>query len=119
MATHETKLLTVSEVAQRLRVSRTTVWRWVHAGRLRALRVGRGIRVREEDVERVAEPATPKATSAVAWSYQQGDLDADPDEVMRRLRQLHERMLRRRGGTPLRSSVDVIRQSREERMGQL
>ncbi len=67
---------------------------------------------------RVAEPAVPVSTAEVAESHQQGDQGADPEDVMRRLRQLHERMLRRRGGTPLPSSVDIIRQSREPRSGE-
>ncbi len=46
-----TRLLTVSEVAQALRVSNMTVYRLVSAGALPALRVGRSVRLRAEDVE--------------------------------------------------------------------
>jgi excisionase family DNA binding protein len=45
------RLLTVSEVAQTLRVSNMTVYRLVSAGELPALRVGRSVRLRAEDVE--------------------------------------------------------------------
>jgi excisionase family DNA binding protein len=45
------RLLTVSEVAQTLRVSNMTVYRLVSAGQLPALRVGRSVRLRAEDVE--------------------------------------------------------------------
>lgn len=38
-------LLTVTEVAHALRVSRMTIYREIHAGRLPALRVGRSFRV--------------------------------------------------------------------------
>lgn len=44
-------LLTVAEVARRLRLHQMTVRRQIRAGRLRAVRVGRGIRLREEDLE--------------------------------------------------------------------
>ncbi|HTJ68149.1 MAG TPA: helix-turn-helix domain-containing protein [Actinospica sp.] len=37
--------LTVSEVAEILRVSKMTVYRMVHSGELQATRVGRGFRV--------------------------------------------------------------------------
>lgn len=44
--THEAShLLTVAEVAARLRVSKMTVYRLIHAGELPALRVGRSFRV--------------------------------------------------------------------------
>lgn len=49
-------LLTVTEVATRLRLHEMTVRRQIRAGRLRAVRVGRGIRVREEDLEAFVTP---------------------------------------------------------------
>ena len=45
------RLLTVSEVATALRVSNMTVYRLVSAGELPALRIGRCVRLRSEDVE--------------------------------------------------------------------
>jgi excisionase family DNA binding protein len=45
------RLLTVTEVAQALRVSNMTVYRLVSAGDLPALRVGRSVRLRAADVE--------------------------------------------------------------------
>lgn len=46
------RFLTVSEVAQALRVSNMTVYRLINAGELPALRVGRSFRLREEDVDK-------------------------------------------------------------------
>ncbi|MGH9106759.1 MAG: helix-turn-helix domain-containing protein [Acidimicrobiales bacterium] len=46
------RYVTVSEVAQLLRVSNMTVYRLVQSGQLPALRVGRSYRIREEDVDR-------------------------------------------------------------------
>jgi excisionase family DNA binding protein len=43
--------LTVSEVADQMRVSGMTVYRLIHAGALRAVRVGRSFRVPEDAVE--------------------------------------------------------------------
>ncbi|MDR1428181.1 MAG: helix-turn-helix domain-containing protein [Bifidobacteriaceae bacterium] len=42
---------TVAEVADQMRVSGMTVYRLIHAGALRAVRVGRSFRVPEEAVE--------------------------------------------------------------------
>ncbi len=46
------RLLTVSEVARQLRVSNMTVYRLIKAGHLAAVRVGRGYRIREDDIRR-------------------------------------------------------------------
>ena len=48
----QTRFVTVSEVANLLRVSNMTVYRLVQAGALPAVRVGRSYRIREEDVDR-------------------------------------------------------------------
>jgi excisionase family DNA binding protein len=44
------RLLTVAEVATIMRVSRMTVYRLIRRGQLKAIRVGRNYRVREEDL---------------------------------------------------------------------
>jgi excisionase family DNA binding protein len=49
------RFLTVAEVARQLRVSNMTVYRLVKARQLPAVRVGRGYRLREEDVRRYLE----------------------------------------------------------------
>jgi excisionase family DNA binding protein len=46
-----TQFLTVSEVAGSLRVSNMTVHRLIAAGELPAVRVGRSVRLREQDVD--------------------------------------------------------------------
>jgi excisionase family DNA binding protein len=49
------RFLTVAEVARQLRVSNMTVYRLVKSGQLRAVRVGRGYRLLEEDVRKYLE----------------------------------------------------------------
>jgi excisionase family DNA binding protein len=44
------RLLTVAEVANVIRVSRMTVYRLIRRGQLKAIRVGRNYRVREDDL---------------------------------------------------------------------
>ncbi len=51
------QFLTVAEVAKRMRVSKMTVYRLVHAGELPAARVGRSFRVAERDVHVYLENA--------------------------------------------------------------
>jgi excisionase family DNA binding protein len=53
------ELLTVKETADMLRVSQVTVRRYIASGKLAAVRVGRNIRIRRDDAERVIEPAEP------------------------------------------------------------
>ncbi|MDR1152408.1 MAG: helix-turn-helix domain-containing protein [Bifidobacteriaceae bacterium] len=45
------RFLTVAEVADHMRVSGMTVYRLIHAGGLRAVRVGRSFRVPQDAVE--------------------------------------------------------------------
>ncbi|MDQ4143593.1 MAG: helix-turn-helix domain-containing protein [Actinomycetota bacterium] len=49
------RFLTVAEVARTLRVSNMTVYRLVNSGQLPAVRVGRGYRIREDDVLKYLE----------------------------------------------------------------
>jgi len=44
------KFMTVSEVADLMRVSSMTVYRLIKAGDLRAVQVGKSYRIREEDI---------------------------------------------------------------------
>jgi excisionase family DNA binding protein len=46
------RFVTVAEVARQLRVSNMTVYRLVKSGQLPAVRVGRGYRIREDDVRK-------------------------------------------------------------------
>lgn len=44
------QFLTIAEVAELARVSKVTVYRWVHNGQLRAVRFGRSYRIPYEEV---------------------------------------------------------------------
>lgn len=46
------RFVTVSEVANLLRVSNMTVYRLVQSGQLPAIRVGRSYRIRDDDVDK-------------------------------------------------------------------
>jgi excisionase family DNA binding protein len=48
----ELELLTPDQVADLLQVSRLTVYRFITAGRLPSIRIGRRLRIRSRDVDR-------------------------------------------------------------------
>ena len=66
------ELLTGNEAADQLRISPMTVRRHIAAGRLRALRIGRSIRISREAIERFAVPV------AVEESRGQGADESQP-----------------------------------------
>jgi excisionase family DNA binding protein len=51
----EESFLTVAEVAEMLKLNQQTVRNWIDQGSLPALRVGRRVRIRRSDFERVLE----------------------------------------------------------------
>ncbi len=55
------ELLTIQETAQILKVAPITVRRFIAAGRLTAIKAGKGVRVRKESVEQFIQPVEPKA----------------------------------------------------------
>lgn len=54
---NQDQLLTLQQVADRLQVSMSTVRRLVDAGKLKAVRIGRNLRVRPEDLAAYIEEA--------------------------------------------------------------
>jgi excisionase family DNA binding protein len=47
----QARFLTVTEVADLLRLSKMTVYRLINAGELPAVRIGKSFRVREDDLD--------------------------------------------------------------------
>jgi excisionase family DNA binding protein len=119
-------LLTVAEAAKALRVSTITIHRWVKQGRLTAYRVGpRAVRISGSELTRLLAPhkassvgPMPELSSAVAET-----LVSPPsqDQIDRRrvaiaqAKELRVQMRTRRGGLPLASSWQLIRQARDGR----
>src|SRR5687767_14720305 len=58
------ELLTIKETARMLRVSPITIRRYIASGRLEAERVGRGIRIRREAIERFVTPVASAETKS-------------------------------------------------------
>jgi excisionase family DNA binding protein len=57
LAAHESEesYLTVAEVAATLKLNQQTVRNWIDAGTLPALRVGRRVRIKQSDFDRILE----------------------------------------------------------------
>ncbi len=127
------ELLTVNEVAERLKVHPITVRRHIKAGRLRALRAGRSIRVRASDLEEYLsgedeEYTKPSAkTSAELIKETRRILRSIPNvkrphrwpptqEEMERRKRLAEQGFRRRDerGHIGMDTTDLVRQARGE-----
>lgn len=47
------EILTVREVAEYLKLSRTTIWRWCNEDKLQAFKVGRSWRIHRSEVEKI------------------------------------------------------------------
>lgn len=53
--------LTVAEVAETLRLNQQTVRNWIDQGRLPALRIGRRVRIKRSDFERILRTGETQA----------------------------------------------------------
>ena len=73
------KMVTPEEVAEHLKVTRRTVYRWIESGELAACKAGRSWRIRELDLEAFLQWKTPVWTVAVRVHERQAgpDLDAE------------------------------------------
>jgi excisionase family DNA binding protein len=62
----ESEFLTVAEVAETLKLNQQTVRNWIDQGSLPALRIGRRVRIRRSDFERLIEAGAthPGSTGA-------------------------------------------------------
>jgi len=126
MTNHDSELLTIAEATRLLKVGRTTLHRWLKAGRLRAYHIGpKAVRIRRGDLAAVMQPVSGGEVSAVKETQLlpvQTTIRPLTDEEVERGRaalaasQAHiARMLAARGGEPFAPSWSLIREAREER----
>ncbi len=64
----EESYLTVAEVAETLKLNQQTVRNWIDQGSLPALRVGRRVRIKRSDFERILAESYSGATTSQAQS---------------------------------------------------
>ncbi len=103
------ELLTINEVARMLNVHEITIRRHIKRGKLKAVRVGRQIRVRREDVEEFMEPVRPEHVLVRITVPSKEELD--------RRKALVERILKRRAEmAPLDvAAAELVKEGRKER----
>ena len=122
----DTELLTIAEAARALKVSTVTIHRWLKHGRLRAYRVGpRAVRISRSELGRLLSPRSGTEVSPmpeilrtptdVAVSSPTKQQIERRRAAIGQAKALRAEMLKRRGGTPLPSSWQLIRQAREAR----
>jgi excisionase family DNA binding protein len=127
---------TVAEAARTLRVHRTTILRWIVAGRLRAYRVGpKSVRIMESDLGAAVTPANGKrgeVTDAVEQKRSGSAIVAGAASLrltdgeierglasLRRLRASRGVIAARHAGPVLPTSEELVRQEREARSERL
>jgi excisionase family DNA binding protein len=130
MAVDQDELITVPEAAKILRLSVPTIKRWLKDGRIPAYRLGpRAIRIRRADLTRLLTPLHNEASSAHEHPLgAPSPIQSQPPirrltdeevaqarEAMKAAQQHREEMRARRGGKPLSSSWEILRELREER----
>jgi excisionase family DNA binding protein len=133
MIDRDNDLLTIAEAARLLKVGRTTLHRWLKAGRLRAYHIGpRAVRIRRSDLTALMQPIDSRnpshrveRQSASNFVLQTAIRPLTDEEVQRGLAALKQakehtdRMLAERGGKPFDPSWPLIREAREQRSEQI
>ncbi|MDQ3044778.1 MAG: helix-turn-helix domain-containing protein [Chloroflexota bacterium] len=128
MVSYDTNLLTMAEAAERLKVSRVTIQRWIKQGRLRSYKVGpRAVRIRADDLANLLQvTSTPVSRQPLADVHPPivirsltPEEQAQALETVCRSRLRMQRYLDDHGGVPIPESWPLIRASREERSEQL
>jgi excisionase family DNA binding protein len=102
------KYYTPEEVAQELRVTRRSLYEWLKTGRLRGVLVGRGWRIRPEDVERFVQrgasagrrrtPPTDPEERAARVRAARGSMAHLPFSVEEFIREKREELARENAG---------------------
>jgi excisionase family DNA binding protein len=63
---YEESFLTVAEVAELLKLNQQTVRNWIDAGTLPAVRIGRRVRIKRSDLDRILESGYQGSSPATA-----------------------------------------------------
>lgn len=128
MQTIDDTYLTVAEAATLLRVAPSTIRRWIKQGDVPAYRMGpRRVTLKRTDLDALVTPTHSNSEKGDDVSHTDpGEIRTlTPEEVRRRLKALAraerhaKELLARRGGIPLRPTLDIIHEMREERMREL
>src|ERR1700733_5406357 len=91
-ATWDDEYLTVSEIADRLKLNQQTVRNWIDQGRLPAVRIGRRVCVRRADIDRVLAHGATVALEPQPSSVAAGEAIEQLADALERARQLLGRL---------------------------
>jgi excisionase family DNA binding protein len=106
----QNEFYTIPEIAKKLKVSPSTVWRWVKAKKLPACRVGeKSVRVHERDVVKLLQPLHVSLAKAPRGISRR--------DLVLKIAALHKAILERRNGQLLPDSAGDLSVLREERDG--
>lgn len=113
-ARDDVDLLTVDEVARRLRVHRTTVWKLVKTNRLQAVRLTPRItRIPRSAVESILREQVAGEFAPPSIEGERSEKPEDP--LVARLRRFREALAAKRGGRPFSDSTKILRELRNNR----
>ena len=113
-ARDDVELLTVNEVARRLRVHRTTVWKLIKTNRLQAVRLTPRItRIPQSAVESIIRKQTDGELVLPSIEGKLGEKPEDP--LVARLRRFRESLAAKHGGRPFSDSTIILRELRDNR----
>ena len=90
-ATWDDEYLTVKEIAEHLKLNQQTVRNWIDQGKLPAVRIGRRVRVRRTDIDRMLADGATVAAEPEASEVGSGE----PRDQLERALERAQRLLRR------------------------
>jgi len=107
------ELLTVNEAAKMLNLHEITIRRHIKQGRLRAIKVGRQVRIRREDLEEFMKPVYPVQSTLRI----QPALEPPSEKELDRRKALVQGILkRRREMAPIDvTAAELVKEGRKER----
>ena len=106
------ELLTIEEVANHLKISKATVRRHIREGRLKAVKIGRVVRISAEEIKSLFRPiGVFKRLKSGFYKLTTGDLD-----WFEECRKLSRKIKKGHGGTLLEDSSGIVRGLREGRI---
>ncbi len=122
------ELLSVAEAARVLRISPSTLWRWIGRGEVPAYRIGpKRVWLKKRDLDSVSAPVQQRNGHGgkAKENAQIGERLLTPAERERGLaaiaegRKFREKLLAARGGVLFSPSWELLHESREERLREL